>query len=196
MFIRGATSDSFSLYVFGEANDKPVHLLVNTGTTRTIIRPDVLFCEKPTKRKVSVKLRTATGQQIPTHGIMRVNLEIGSRVFRHEVIAADITEEVILGMDVILGIDVRYSFNLDLKKDVSRIDNEETPFSETVYDVLKIHLCEDVTLPILSETVVMARHDGDVENVSTYVMDSCVDSSLEKGLAVGKILVEMKKTYR
>ncbi|KAL3265646.1 hypothetical protein HHI36_009851 [Cryptolaemus montrouzieri] len=92
---------------------------------------------------MSVKLRTAIGQEIPTHGIMRVNLEIGSRVFRHEVIAADITEEVILGMDVIK----RYGFNLDLKKDVLRTDNEEIPFSDTVNDVLKIHICENVTLP-------------------------------------------------
>ncbi|KAL3287292.1 hypothetical protein HHI36_001767 [Cryptolaemus montrouzieri] len=126
---------------------------------KTIIRPDVLLCKEPTKRKVSVKLRTATGERIPTHGIMRVNIEIGSRVFRHEVIAADITEEVILGMDVIK----RYGFKLDLKKDVLRIDNEEIPFSDTGNDVLKVHLCEDVTLPSLSETVVMARHDGNME---------------------------------
>ncbi|KAL3279377.1 hypothetical protein HHI36_016887 [Cryptolaemus montrouzieri] len=103
------------------------YLYVYTGATKTIIRPDVSLCKEPTKRKVSVKLRTATGQEIPTHGIMRVNIEIGSRVFRHEVIAADITEEVILGMDVIK----RYGFNLDLKKDVLRIDNEEIPFSDT-----------------------------------------------------------------
>ncbi|KAL3287256.1 hypothetical protein HHI36_001733 [Cryptolaemus montrouzieri] len=95
---------------------------------------------------------------------MRVNIEIGSRVFRHEVIAADITEEVILGMDVI-------------KRN----------------DVLKVHLCEDVTLPSLSETVVMARHDGNMEKVSTCLMEPCVDSPLGKGLAVGKILVKMKE---
>ncbi|KAL3268721.1 hypothetical protein HHI36_007823 [Cryptolaemus montrouzieri] len=99
---------------------------IDTGATKTIIRSDVFLCEKPIKRKVSVKVRTATGQEIPTHGIMCVNLEIGSRVFRHEVIAADITEEVILEMDVIK----RYDFNLDLKKDVLRIDNGEIPFSD------------------------------------------------------------------
>ncbi|KAL3281598.1 hypothetical protein HHI36_004805 [Cryptolaemus montrouzieri] len=120
---------------------------------------------------------------------MRVNIEIGSRVFRYEVIAADITEEVILGMDVIK----RYGFNLDLKKDVLRIDNEEIPFSDTGNDVLKVHLCEDVTLPSLSETVVMARHDGNMEKVSTCLMEPCVDSPLGKGLAVGKILVKMKE---
>ncbi|KAL3265744.1 hypothetical protein HHI36_009945 [Cryptolaemus montrouzieri] len=119
--IRGATpSDRSSLYVFGYVNDKPVDLLVDTGATKTIIRPDVLLFEKPTKRKGSKKLQTETGQEIPTHGIMRVNLEIGSLVFRHEVTPADIKEEVILGMNVIK----RFGINLDLKKDVLRIDNE------------------------------------------------------------------------
>ncbi|KAL3269534.1 hypothetical protein HHI36_008600, partial [Cryptolaemus montrouzieri] len=138
--IRGATSDRSSLYVFGYVNDKPVHLFLGAGATETFIRPDVSLCQKPTRRKVPVKLRTATGQEIPTHGIMRVNFEIGSRVFRHEVIAAYITEKVILGMDIIK----RYGFNLDLKKDVLRIDNEEILFSDTVNDVLKVHLCEEL----------------------------------------------------
>ncbi|KAL3268878.1 hypothetical protein HHI36_007967, partial [Cryptolaemus montrouzieri] len=123
------------------------------------------------------QLRTATGQEIPTHGIMRLNLEIGSRLFRHDFFAADITGEVILGMDVIK----RNDLNLDLKKDVLRIENEEIPFSDTVNDVRKVHLCEDVTLPSLSETMMMARHDGDMENVSTYLMEPCVDSPLAKG---------------
>ncbi|KAL3276283.1 hypothetical protein HHI36_024064 [Cryptolaemus montrouzieri] len=120
---------------------------------------------------------------------MRVNFEIGSRVFGHEAIAADITEEVILGMDVIKS----YGFNLDLKKDVLRIDNEEIPFSDTVNDVLKVHICEHGTLPSFSETVVMARHDGNMEEVSTYMMEPCVDSPLGKGLAVGETLVKMRK---
>ncbi|KAL3280319.1 hypothetical protein HHI36_017808 [Cryptolaemus montrouzieri] len=102
---------------------------------------------------------------------MRVNLEIGSRVFRH---AADITEEVILG----------YGWML------SR-DNKEVLFSDTVNDVLKVLLCEDVTLLSLSETMVMARQDGDMEEVSTYMMEPCVDSPLGKGLAIGKVLVVM-----
>ncbi|KAL3286745.1 hypothetical protein HHI36_001238 [Cryptolaemus montrouzieri] len=89
---------------------------------------------------------------------MRVNSEIGSRVFRHNVTAADITEE----------------------KDVLTIDNEEIPFSDAVNDVLKVHFCEDVTLSSLSETVVVARHDGEVEEVSTHMMEPCVDSHPRK----------------
>ncbi|KAL3274971.1 hypothetical protein HHI36_019746 [Cryptolaemus montrouzieri] len=132
--IREATpSDRSSLYVFYSVNDKSVHLLIDNGTTKTIMGPDVLLCEKPTKRRVPVKLLTATGQEIPMHGILRVNLEIGSRVVRHEVIAADIAEEVILGMDVIK----RCGFNPDLKKDVLRIDNEEIPISDAVNVTLK-----------------------------------------------------------
>jgi len=127
VIIHGTTpGERSSIYVFGKVNGKPVHLLVDTGATKTIIRPDALERKGLINQMVTLKLRTATGQEVPTHGKIAVLLEIGSQVINHEVIVADITEEFILGMDVIR----KYGFHIDLKNDALRIDNEEIPFSD------------------------------------------------------------------
>ncbi|KAL3271423.1 hypothetical protein HHI36_021902 [Cryptolaemus montrouzieri] len=102
---------------------------------------------------------------------MRVNFEIGSRVFRN-------CCRYHRRRYPMNGCYQGYGFNLDLKKDALRIDNEEIPFSDTVNDVLKVHLCEDVTLPSLSETV-MAWYHGNMEKFFTHMMELCVPS--EKG---------------
>ncbi|KAJ8939481.1 hypothetical protein NQ318_022535 [Aromia moschata] len=68
------SSDERSLIVHGYLDDKWCSFVIDTGATRTILRPDIL--PKPPKElSKHVKLETATGELIPVHG--EVNVKTG-----------------------------------------------------------------------------------------------------------------------
>ncbi|KAJ8940293.1 hypothetical protein NQ318_000115 [Aromia moschata] len=61
------SSDERSLVIHGYLDDKWCSFIIDTGATRTILRPNIL--PKPPKELPRhVKLETATGEQIPVHG--------------------------------------------------------------------------------------------------------------------------------
>ncbi|GLV43707.1 hypothetical protein CBL_21491, partial [Carabus blaptoides fortunei] len=54
------------LYVAGSVNNQVITLLIDTGTTKTIMRPDVIKSNEKTT-PIAVLLRSTTGDIIPTH---------------------------------------------------------------------------------------------------------------------------------
>ena len=100
-------------------------MLLDTGATKTIIRPDIVttpIMMKPTKWR----LRTATGDPAKVHGEVKVKVTLGSTNFKHQMLVADIKEKVIIGMDI-----MNYSgFQLDLKKGTLTVNNEEVILPE------------------------------------------------------------------
>lgn len=111
-----------SIFVDGNVNGRIIPLLVDTGATTTIARADVAQGSgKPLPTKV--RLRTATGDEIPTHGKVTIRIGIGSKMCDHQVLVADIADEFILGMDLLR----KFGFTLDLKQGALRMGNEEIP---------------------------------------------------------------------
>jgi predicted aspartyl protease len=100
-----------SVFVDGQINEEKRTMLLDTGATKTIIRPDIVTTPtmiKPTKWR----LRTATGEPAKVHGEVKVQVTLGSTNFNHQMLVADIKEEVIIGMDIMNS----RGFHLDFKK--------------------------------------------------------------------------------
>ncbi|KAJ8952879.1 hypothetical protein NQ318_006495 [Aromia moschata] len=70
------SSDERSLIVHGYLDDKWCSFVIDTGATRTILRPDIL---PKSSKELSrhVKLETATGELIPVHGELNVKNSTG-----------------------------------------------------------------------------------------------------------------------
>lgn len=161
-------------------------MLVDTGATRTIARPDMI---KENILPTTTRLRTATGEGVLTHGRKKIDLDIGGMSFKHEVLVADIMEEVILGMDVIKG----KGFQIDMGNDVLRVGNLEIPFLGSEDAMNRVLLTEDVTIPGQAETVVRGYLDGKLRNGHVRLIEPAVGNNPGKGLLVGKTLVRDRR---
>ena len=88
------------LYVEGVINDTPCKMLIDTGTSVSIISPKMLQVDGCTVNISPVQqLRTATGDCTPVHGCVTFDVTIGGYSGRHQMLVADIIDCCILGLD-------------------------------------------------------------------------------------------------
>ncbi|KAJ8950849.1 hypothetical protein NQ318_011145 [Aromia moschata] len=141
-------------------------LLLDTGATRTIIRPDIVGTAAritPT----SWRLRTATGDPATIRGETNITIVIGNVSFEHRALIAEIEDELILGMDIMNT----KGFELDFKNNVLKINGEEIVLHRKTEETIRVVLAEDTAVPGLKS------HDGEVA----------------RGIAVGKALLLTEK---
>jgi hypothetical protein len=71
-------------------------------------------------------LQTASGETIPVVKEARVELTIGRRTLRSWVFVADITDDLILGLDILRA----YDASVDIGRRVIRLGRDEVPVRE------------------------------------------------------------------
>ncbi|KAJ8938634.1 hypothetical protein NQ318_015933 [Aromia moschata] len=165
-------------------------LLLDTGATRTIIRPDIVGTAAritPT----SWRLRTATGDPATIRGETNVTIVIGNVSFEHRALVAEIEDELILGMDIMNT----KGFELDFKYNVLKINGEEIVLHRKMEETIRVVLAEDTAVPERSETILDAHLDGNpcVGNIMVFEPRSH-DGEVARGIAVGKALLMTEKT--
>ncbi|KAJ8949486.1 hypothetical protein NQ318_005953 [Aromia moschata] len=160
------SSDERSLVIHGYLDDKWCSFIIDTGATRTILRPNIL--PKPPKELPRhVKLETATGEQIPVH--------------------ADIRDDCILGLDILS----KHGFVVDIKNRIIQIQNEEIVMAPKLQDYnqsRRIIIEEDIQIPQGSENIIIARLDGNGEGLSTGIVEA---RERNDGLLVARSLVQI-----
>ncbi|KAJ8932554.1 hypothetical protein NQ318_004708 [Aromia moschata] len=179
------SSDERSLIVHGYLDDKWCSFVIDTGATRTILRPDIL---PKSSKELSrhVKLETATGELIPVHGEVNVKIQLGSKIMYHQVLTADIRDDCILGLDILS----KHGFVVDVKNKTIQIQNEEIVMAPKLQDYNKsrrIIVEEDIQIPQGSENIIIAKLDGNV-GLSTGIVEA---SERNDGLLVARSLVQM-----
>ncbi|KAJ8961409.1 hypothetical protein NQ318_014655 [Aromia moschata] len=136
-------------------NGKERLLLLDTGATRTIIRPDIVGTAAritPT----SWRLRTATGDPATIRGETNVTIVIGNMSFEHRALVAEIEDELILGMDIMNT----KGFELDFKNNVLKINGEEIILHRKAEETIRVVLAEDTAVPERSEMILDAHLAG------------------------------------
>ncbi|KAJ8959147.1 hypothetical protein NQ318_022408 [Aromia moschata] len=165
-------------------------LLLDTGATRTIIRPDIAGTAAritPT----SWRLRTATGDPATIRGETNITIVIGNVSFEHRALVAEIEDELILGMDIMNT----KGFELDFKNNVLKINGEEIVLHRKTEETIRVVLAEDTAVPERSEMILDAHLDGNpcVGNIMMFEPRSH-DGEVARGIAVGKSLLLTEKT--
>ncbi|KAJ8936945.1 hypothetical protein NQ318_015563 [Aromia moschata] len=183
-FCLKISSDERSLIVHGYLDDKWCSFVIDTGATRTILRPDIL---PKSSKELSrhVKLETATGELIPVHGELNVKIQLGSKIMYHRVLTADIRDDCILGLDILS----KHGFVVDVKNKTIQIQNEEIVMAPKLQDYNKsrrIIVEEDIQIPQGSENIIIAKLDGN--GLSTGIVEA---SERNDGLLVARSLVQM-----
>ncbi|KAJ8941380.1 hypothetical protein NQ318_003633 [Aromia moschata] len=180
------SSDERSLIVHGYLDDKWCSFVIDTGATRTILRPDIL---PKSSKELSrhVKLETATGEMIPVHGELNVKIQLGSKIMYHRVLTADIRDDCIVGLDILS----KHGFVVDVKNRIIQIQNEEivmVPKFQDYNQSRRIIVEEDIRIPQGSENIIIAKLYGNGEGLRTGIVEA---SERNDGLLVARSLVQI-----
>ncbi|BES90780.1 multicellular organismal development [Nesidiocoris tenuis] len=91
-----------ALFVQLQLNATPCYLLIDTGATVSVVRPDVA---RKSGAEISTAhhamLRTVHGELIEALGSARINVRLGERHIMHSFVVAEIFDEAILGLDLL-----------------------------------------------------------------------------------------------
>ncbi|KAJ8911359.1 hypothetical protein NQ315_011652 [Exocentrus adspersus] len=133
-----------SLAVPGRVCGRECKMIIDTGSSHTIVRPNIVaHCEmQDTEEKYL--LETARGEAIPVKGVHLAEIKIGKMTFKQKVFVADITDDVLLGLDV-----MSKDFLLDLPRGIMKINNEEVHLNVVKTEVIptrRVRIVEDATL--------------------------------------------------
>jgi hypothetical protein len=90
-----------SLLADGWIQERPCRVTIDTGASVSIARPDIVAGLPERKPSLSYVLRTASGETIQVMREANVELTLGRRPLRIWVLVADITDELIVGQDVL-----------------------------------------------------------------------------------------------
>ncbi|KAJ8915474.1 hypothetical protein NQ315_003237 [Exocentrus adspersus] len=91
-----------SLAVPGRVCGRECKMIVDTGSSHTIGRPNIVAHCKMQDTEEKYFLETARGEAIPVKGVHVAEIKIGKKTFKQKVFVADITDDVLLGLDVII----------------------------------------------------------------------------------------------
>lgn len=182
---------SNSLYVDVNFGERTYACLLDTGSTKTIVRPDLI---RRTRHLLPSKwiLRTATGEAAVVKGEADICFSIGPTAIQHRVLVADIKEAIILGMDVMKT----YGFQLNLKQGVLKINNEELVLHPRNSGNIRVMVADNVVLRGRMETILEAHMEGDFVEGSVTMLEPIIDDEdVGRGIVVGKTLITCKKQY-
>ncbi|KAJ8981425.1 hypothetical protein NQ317_015627 [Molorchus minor] len=187
--VATATHQSNSIFIDALVDGKPRELLLDTGATRTIIRPDIVGTSTKVK-PTPWRLRTATGQPATIHGEVGVAFNIGNTCFNGQVLVADIEDELILGMDIMNT----KGFKLDFKRGVLQINEEEVVLHGRTEERVRVVLAEDSSISERCEAILYACPDGRYDEGSIMMVEPGThDSEGGHGVVIGKSLSHVRK---
>ncbi|XP_067616141.1 uncharacterized protein [Eurosta solidaginis] len=114
---------SSSLTVKGNVDGKERVLTVDTGASHSLIRSDLFNMR--VKPLPGATLRTVTGRYNQVQGEVICEVLIGSIMVLHKFVAAEIVDEVILGVDFLVNHDIR----IDMPRKIMRYENQDVPIN-------------------------------------------------------------------
>ncbi|KAJ8913478.1 hypothetical protein NQ315_013858 [Exocentrus adspersus] len=133
-----------SLAVPGRVCGRECKMIIDTGSSHTIVRPNIVAHCKMQDTEEKYLLETARGEAIPVKGVHLAEIKIGKMTFKQKVFVADITDDVLLGLDV-----MSKDFLLDLPRGIMKINNEEVHLNVVKTEVIptrRVRIVEDATL--------------------------------------------------
>ncbi|KAJ8913275.1 hypothetical protein NQ315_012893 [Exocentrus adspersus] len=167
-------------------------MILDTGSSHTIVKPNIVAHCRIQNTDEEYQLETANGEVIPVKGIHLAEIRLGNSTFRQEVFVADITDDVLLGLNVM----AEQNFILDLPQRVLKTNNEEIILNFPKIRALPtrtVKAIEDVEIPPQSEVVFEAICDDSTEEDETVIVEPKSENLLHhKGILTGRTLTVRK----
>ncbi|KAJ8912596.1 hypothetical protein NQ315_000465 [Exocentrus adspersus] len=181
-----------SLVVPGRICGRECEMILDTGSSHTIVNSNIVAHCRIQNTDEDYQLETANGEVIPVKGVHLAEIRLGNSTFRQKVFVADITDDVLLGLNVM----AEQNFILDLPQRVLKTNNEEIILNFPKIRALPIRTVkaiEDVEIPPQSEVVLEAICDDSTEEDETVIVEPKSENLLHhKGILTGRTLTVRK----
>ncbi|KAJ8914247.1 hypothetical protein NQ315_003612 [Exocentrus adspersus] len=180
-----------SLVVPGRICGRECEMILDTGSSHTIVKPNIVAHCRIQNTDEDYQLETANGEVIPVKGVHLAEIRLGNSTFRQKVFVADITDDVLLGLNVM----AEQNFILDLPQRVLKTNNEEIILNFPKIRALPIRTVkaiEDVEIPPQSEVVLEAICDSTEEDETVIVEPKSENLLHHKGILTGRTLTVRK----
>jgi predicted aspartyl protease len=181
------------IFVKGRIGDVKTTILVDTGSSLTIVNPTLFNEINPDNKikltKTNVRLRTAKGDDIPVLGECLLSIMLESKEFSHNCIIAQIENRCILGVDFMS----KFSCNICMKEQVIRIQGIDIPYfcdRFATVDESRVILSEDIIIPPSCEFIAPGRIESPIFQKGIALVEP-LDKFMEKqDILISKTLVK------
>ena len=183
----GSRTNSF--YVDGMVNGQLLSLLLDTGATMTILNSRTVPAEKilPT----TWALRTATGEPAKVYGETVATFFIGGQHLKHRALVAEIDEDVILGMDLM----IEYGIKLDMSRGVMTLGDEDVILRQGKDLSARVLLLEDTALPAQSQILTHGTIEGHLPAGQCMLLEpGRHEQEVGRGVLVARSLIKTGHT--
>jgi len=143
-----------SVLVHGKVGGKFSMLTLDTGATSSVISSKLQIQEL--YPLPGIRLRTATGEEAKVRGKTTLEVELGTMTVEHEFVVADITDEIVIGVDFM----IRHGIHIDLEHFYLKCRNVELPLtigSQQTAVLRRLSVGKDTTIPANSEALIWAK---------------------------------------
>ena len=173
-------------------NGRLTKALLDTGAEVTVLDSHLYFgiLEKvrPILKKATRNLIVAeAGKNMETHGIAIMKIKLGSRNFTWEMYVAPISDDVLLGCDVVDEMDITINFRKGIQLDGQWINCEVE--RKTDDQVARVVLTENITVPANSEIILSGKSKNpEVIDTRYSVLQPVVEDN--RKIMVAQLLVD------
>ena len=155
------------LYIKGGVNNEEVVFTLDTGASVSLLAKNIYDClfEKPELDNGNTKLKSASGEDIQSYGRGIFQVALGAITLNKTLLVADITDDVLLGADVLLNDNLGRA-DLLLSQSIMILDGVEIPLEIRPPRMAKpVKVKRTFQLPPMTECVVDVEVEGKLEQL-------------------------------
>jgi hypothetical protein len=173
-----------SLVTQGWVGNKPCQVTVDTGAYVTVARPDIAAGWPERQPHPGFTLQTVSGASLPILKEVLLTLTLGRCPLRMWVFVANITDELIFGLDVLRAYDASVDIGLRLAdEEVSLWNPGAGPCPSSLV------VAEDQVMPAQCEGIVMARMENPL-GVENGLVQTSPQAHQPEGIYIVRTLVQ------
>lgn len=196
--VRRGTPIVSGVYVNGQLNDMDIMYTIDTGASCSLISTnsfDKLPQEKkPKLQKTGLRISGANGSNLKCRGKAMFQLKLGTLSLERIMIIADITDEVLLGADIMMEDE---KTDILLSQDLMLMRGVEIPLVQKVAIGVsrKVYLADNCTIPAMSEIITdvfLDRTEDDALQTS-WLIEPAPTLSEKYAVALASSLVDPRE---
>ena len=149
--------------------------------------------KRPPIRTSNIDLTTADGTPMVNYGVIDLTFKLGTMTFHEEVIVADATNDMILGLDFLQS---KHKCGLSFYNNTLEIDGHKlrTKAIETIEaGICKVAVAEGTIIPGRSEKFIMGKVRARGPVPQQALLEPARRSNAQRGLWAARSVVEVKK---
>ncbi|XP_062602935.1 uncharacterized protein LOC134264683 [Saccostrea cucullata] len=172
-----------------------VHFTTDTGASTSILSHRVYKKLKDDKKPLLIgnsQLRGAGGANIPVYGYGSFEIQIGEVRIEKQLLIAEIEDDALLGMDILMDKESKAEIHLDRK--IIKFYGHEIPcISNDDESKLTLRSADQYTIPPMSEMLIQAfvERNSEEDKEKMYLFESSPEFTAKSSLLVAPAAIDI-----